>query len=113
MPKSDKKLDLNPLIPKFALWKLSEVHVSKVLASSLKVRYFPKGMFPNGSFPRVISQVATSQICKFPTNSFPSPILDPAFGLLARFFPQRSAPYPMLAAELGPLAACGASAGLT
>ena len=35
------------------------------------VWYFPKDIFPSGNFPWVFSQVATSQMCKFPSSSFP------------------------------------------
>ena len=48
----------------------------------IDVRYFPKG-FPSGNLPRVLSlvatsqkcaiyQVATSQMCNFPSGNFPS-----------------------------------------
>ena len=36
------------------------------------VGYFPKGFFPSDNFPRVFSQVATSQLCNFPSGNFPS-----------------------------------------
>ena len=42
------------------------------------VRYFPKEFFPSDNFPRVFSQVATSQMCKFPKRQLPKSV--PALG---------------------------------
>ena len=55
--------------------------------------YIPKGIFHRGSFSRVISQVATSQICSFPKGNFSS---------LSQ--PKLLAPWTVSAAALGPLA---------
>ena len=70
---------------------------------SLQGRYFPKSIFPIVNFPRVYfstwqlpecanSQAAASKVC--PIYSARSPTL---------FYPQRSAPYPVLPTVLGPL----------
>ena len=36
---------------------------------SYDVRYFPKGFFPSANFQKVFSQMATTQICNFPSLS--------------------------------------------
>ena len=70
---------------------------------SLQGRYFPKSIFPIVNFPRVYfstwqlpecanSQAAASKVC--PIYSARSPTL---------FYLQRSVPYPVLPAALGPL----------
>ena len=48
------------------------------------------GISQSGNFPRVFSQGATSQMCNFPSDNFPS-----------LYQPQRAAPQPILAASLG------------
>ena len=48
-------------------------------------------LFPCGNFPRIFSQVATSQMCNFPSRNFPN-----------LHQPQRSVPQPILAAARGP-----------
>ena len=39
---------------------------------TFEFRYFPTGFSPSGNFTRVFSQVATSQMCNFPSGNFPS-----------------------------------------
>ena len=54
-----------------------------------------------GTFPKAFSQVATSQICNFPSSKF-----------LIMSQLQRSAPFPILVAALGPLPCSSRSARL-
>ena len=74
-----------------------------------------QGYFPTWQLPKcAISRVATSQMCNFPSGNLPNvqfpkwqlpkPVLAAALGSLAH--PSRSARPP-------PIAACGASEGLT
>ena len=57
------------------------------------------------TFPKDFSQVATFQMCNFPSGNFPS-LSWPQRSALSLFYPRRSASQPILAA-------LGASEGLT
>ena len=83
---------VTPRLPMSVHNKCQSIRSSRLACYSehIDVMYFLKGFFPSCNFPRVFSQVATSQMWKFPRAT-------------SQVFHSRSArPQPVLAAELGP-----------